>query len=98
MEFTVTEEMFGLWMVIVYPSVPPGATVGVAAIFVVVSGVMLIRENVARYEATTEPELGTVTSQLSRIPLSSRVAQSQVLGPAARDPMRAQIELKTPSI
>jgi hypothetical protein len=80
-----TLELFGLEIVIVYPSCPPCATVDASAVFAVVNGRLPAGEKVVRWERVTDPLAGTEIAQLNPAPLSSFVAQSQVSGNALPD-------------
>ena len=64
-----------------------------SAVLVVDSGATPSGENVVRWETVAEPPPATVTSQLSKIALSSRVAQMHVFGPAACAPICDHIVL-----
>ena len=66
--------MFGLWMVMVYPSVPPAPAVELSAVFVVDSGTLPRGEKTVRWERVTDPPGGIVRFQLRPAPLSTELA------------------------
>ena len=62
---------FGLWIVIVYPSVPPGAAVAESAVFVVDKRRPTERGEDREVRTRAEPPTGSVRSQLRPAPLST---------------------------
>src|SRR3989337_4319644 len=84
---------FGVWTVIVYPSVAPAIALGESAVFEVVSGTRPWGEKCVRCERVTEPPGGMAMPQLRPAPLSRWLAHAQVSGKPSWAPIRAQTVL-----
>ena len=96
-EVSVAALAFGLWIVIVYPSLAPPAAVAASAVLVVESGASPSGEKVVKCETVRLWPAGIINDQLSPAPLSMLLAHAQVSGNGSFAPILAQTVLKPDS-